>query len=141
MNSAQWLVVALLGHVLLTAMVGLLTLRARIASVKSGKVRLQVVAINNAGWPEVARKLGNNFDNQFQVPMLVYAVSALYLATGLADGNAVGLAFAFLLARVLHTMEHTRRNSVLPRLTFFLASYTFAISLWVWFAIRYLMIG
>lgn len=141
MNSAQWLVVALLCHVVLTAVVGILTLRARIASVKSGKVRLQVVAINNAGWPEAARKLGNNFDNQFQVPMLVYAVSALFLATGLADGNAAGLAFAFLLARVLHTMEHTRRNSVLPRLTFFLASYTFAIALWVWFAIRYLMIG
>lgn len=141
MNAAQWLVVALLCHVLLTAVVGLLTLRARIASVKSGKVRLQVAAINSAAWPEDARKLGNNFDNQFQVPMLVYAVSAMFIATGLADTNAAGLAFAFLAARLLHALEHTRRNSVLPRLVFFLASYAFAIALWVWFAIRFLING
>lgn len=138
MNPAQWLVVALLCHVLLTVIVGALTLRARIAAVKGGKVRLQVAAINNAAWPENARKLGNNFDNQFQVPMLVYAAAALFLATGLADINAAGLAFVFLAARLLHTLEHTRRNSVLPRLVYFLASYGFAIALWLWFAIRYL---
>ena len=141
MTPAQWLVMAVLGHVLLTFIVGVLTLRARIAAVRSGKVRLPVVAINNAGWPETARKLGNNFDNQFQVPMLVYAVAALFIATGLADMNAAGLAFAFLAARILHTLEHTRRNRVLTRLVFFLASYAFALCLWVWFAIRFLVNG
>jgi hypothetical protein len=141
MTSAQWLVIAVLGHVLLTAVVGVLTLRARIAAVKAGKARLQVVALNNAGWPEEARKLANNFDNQFQVPVLVYVVSTLFVATGLADMNAAGLAFAFLAARVLHTFEHTGRNTVLKRLTYFLASYAFALAMWVWFAIRFLMAG
>ncbi len=141
MTPAQALVVALLGHVALTLIVGLLTLRARVAAARGGKVRLQVVAINNAGWPEAARKLANNFDNQFQVPMLVYAVAALFIATGLADMNAAGLAFAFLAARILHTLEHTRRNRVLTRLVFFLASYAFALCLWVWFAIRFLVNG
>lgn len=141
MTPAQWLVVAVLGHVLLTFIVGVLTLRARIAAVRSGKVRLPVVAINNAGWPEAARKLGNNFDNQFQVPMLVYAAAAMFLATGLADVSAAGLAFAFLAARILHTLEHTRKNNVLTRLTHFLASYAFALGLWVWFAIRFIVTG
>lgn len=141
MTPAQWLIVALLGHVVLTTAVGVLTLLARISAVKAGKVRLPVAAINNAAWPETARKRANNFDNQFQVPMLVYAVSALYLATGLADFNAAGLAFAFLAMRVLHTLEHTGPNVVLRRLIFFMGSFAFALAMWAWFAIRFLVTG
>ena len=141
MSSEKLLVLAVLLHVLMTFAVGGLTLQARIAAVRSGKAKLQVIALNNAGWPEEARKLGNNFDNQFQVPMLVYTATAAILATGLADMNAAGLAFAFLAARLLHTLEHTRRNNVLRRMMFFVVSYAFAIALWGWFGFRFLTAG
>jgi hypothetical protein len=70
--------------------------------------------------------------------MLVYAAVAMILATGTADMNAAGLAFAFLAARLAHALEHTRRNSVPRRMMFFLASYAFAMLLWGWFGYRFL---
>ena len=141
MDAAHLLVLPLLGHVLLTLVVGLLTLRARIAAGKARKVRMQDIALNSSAWPEAARKLGNNFDNQFQVPMLAYAAVGLYIATGLADNVAVVLAFIFLAARVLHSIEHTGANRVLRRLAVFLVSFAAVVALWIWFAIRFYVTG
>ncbi len=82
LSMAQWLVVPLVLHILLTFVVGALSLQARIAAVRSNRALLKATALDNSAWPDEARKFSNNFDNQFQVPMLAYTAVAVFLATG-----------------------------------------------------------
>jgi hypothetical protein len=137
----QWLVLPLLLHILLTFAVGLMNLQRRIAAVRNGTTRLSDIALDNSAWPDEALKFGNNFDNQFQVPMLAYAGVAMLLATGLADAASAVLMWVFVAARLLHTLEHTGRNDVLRRLWYFLASCLAVAALWLWFTLRYFVGG
>jgi hypothetical protein len=128
-------------HVALIVWVGVRTIRARVASVLGGETKLKAIALSNAAWPDNVRKLGNNFDNQFDVPMLWYAVCALLLVTGKADWIGVGLSWAFLIARLLHSLVHTGSNNVPLRMRAFLASVATVVAMWVWFGIRLFVIG
>jgi hypothetical protein len=140
-TTAHWLVLPLVLHVLLTLIVGALSLRSRIAAVRRGRTKIADIVLDNSKWPNATKKLGNNFDNQFQVPLLAYGAVALIIATGLADMAGVALMWAFLAARILHTFEHTGPNRIVRRMVFFVASYVFVLSLWLWFAVRYFVIG
>lgn len=128
-------------HVLLTLIVGLVTLRARFAAVREGKASLKKIALDNSAWPEKALKLGNNLNNQFQVPVTWYACVALLLITQKADWAAVALSWAFIAMRLLHTLEHTGSNNVRRRMPLFFAGYTCVVAMWVWFAIRMYVVG
>jgi hypothetical protein len=44
------------------------------------------VALGSNEWSEEAAKRGNNYRNQFELPVLFYAVVAFALITGMADG-------------------------------------------------------
>jgi hypothetical protein len=137
----HWLVLPLVLHVLLTFAVGALNLRSRIAAVRRGRARIADVTLDNAKWPNATRKLGNNFDNQFQVPLLAYGAVALIVALGLADVVGAGLMWAFLAARILHTVEHTGPNRIVRRMVFFVASFAAVLALWLWFALRFFVTG
>jgi len=140
-TAAHWLVLPLVLHVLLTFVVGALSLRSRIAAVRSGRIRVADITLDNSKWPKATLKLSNNFDNQFQVPLLAYGAAALIIATGLADIIAAALMWAFLAARLLHTFEHTGTNRIVRRMVFFVASYAFVMALWLWFALRFFVTG
>jgi hypothetical protein len=136
MNLTQMLLAPLFIHVAMTAIIGLLALRARVAAVKGGRARVKEIATSNGGWPADVRKISNNFDNQFQTPMLWYAACALLIAMGLVDGVSVGLSWLFLASRIAHTAIHTGRNVVMHRLAAFLVGYAALIAMWAWFGIR-----
>lgn len=141
MTLVQWLVLPLILHVVLTFVVGSLNLQARIAAVKRGETRLKDIALDSSAWPQSARKYGNNFDNQFQVPMLAYAGVAILLATGLADAVSASLMWVFIVGRLLHTVVHTGKNDIRRRLSTFLLSYFAVAALWLWLAFRLFVIG
>ena len=137
----KWLLLPLFLHVALIVWVGVRTIRARIASVLGGETKLKAIALNTEAWPDAVRKLGNNFNNQFELPTIWYAVCGLLLITGKADWIGVGLSWVFLVARVLHSIVHTGSNTVPLRMRAFLASVAAVVAMWVWFAIRLYMIG
>ena len=141
MTQAQLLLLPLFLHVLLITLVGFSTVRARIRSVRGGKTRLKDIALETTAWPDKVRQLGNNFDNQFDVPMLWYACCALLLATGLADWTSVILSWLFLAARIAHTLIHTGSNYVPTRMRIFLAGFGIVFAMWAWFGLRLFVIG
>ena len=141
MSLEKLLLLPLFLHVLLILSVGSSSLRSRIASVTGGKTKLSAIAVNSSNWPEDVRKWGNNFDNQFQVPNLWYAVCALLLVTSKTDWIVVALSWLFLLARVAHSYIHTGSNNVPLRMRAFLASFVFVFLMWAWFALRLYVIG
>lgn len=141
MTSSQLLVLPLVLHVLLTFMVGALTLKSRITDVRGGRTKIADITLDNSKWPKATQKLGNNFDNQFQVPLLAYGVVALIISLEFADWVGVVLMWMFLAARLLHSYEHTGSNRIVRRMMFFVASYAFVVALWLWFALRFFVIG
>lgn len=141
MATEHWLVLPVLGQIVLTVVIGLLSLRSRIKSLRGRQVTLEQVALDNAAWPDTARKFGNNFDNQFQVPLLFVAAVGFFLATGLADRIAVTIAFLFLVLRLAHAIEHVNANRVPHRFSFYLASLVAMVALWAWFAFRFYVTG
>jgi hypothetical protein len=141
MTVTQFLLLPAFVHVSLTTLIGTRLVRARIASVKAGKTRIKDIATDNRAWPEPLRQLGNNFDSQFDVPMMWYACCALLVATGLADWVAVVLSWIFAALRIAHSAVHTGANFVPTRMRLFLAGYAAMALMWVWFALRLFAIG
>jgi hypothetical protein len=97
-------------HVVLVIGLVIATGRGRVAAVRAGEVRLKDIALDSSRWPERLRKLANNYQNQFELPVLFYAVMALLIATGLADGVTLVLAWAFVASRLVHSFIHVRRT-------------------------------
>ena len=141
MTTEQLLLLPLFLHVVLITWVGVRSIRARVVSVMAGETKLKNIALNSGAWPDKVRKLGNNFDNQFDVPWLWYAVCAFLLITSKADFVSVVLSWGFFVSRVVHTYVHTGSNTVLHRMYAFLVGFALVFVMWAWFGIRFYVIG
>lgn len=141
MTIVQWLLLPAFIHVAWVAVLGLRMGRVRTGALRAGRVRMEEIALDNTRWPDDVRKFANNFDNQFQVPMLFYAVLPLLIVTGLADVVSAGLAWVFVAGRIAHSLIHTGSNNVIRRFYAFGASFLAVAGLWVWFALRLYVTG
>jgi len=61
---------------------------------------------------KAARQAHNNSRNQFELPVLFYAVCTGALAAGLVDAWLLGLSMLFAAARLLHAVLHIGPNVV-----------------------------
>ncbi len=140
MTTEIWLL-PVFAHVLLVfALLGLTGSRRR-AAILRGEVKLKDIALDNSAWPEPMRKLANSYDNQFQLPVLFYAVMAFYVITGLQDSRAVVLAWGFVLTRYLHSWIHATTNYVPHRFLAFAAGVAILFGLWAWLFVRLYITG
>ena len=136
MTPSQLILMPVFLHVLLIFFLGIRTTLARGAAVRNREVRVKEIVLDSRAWPERARKLSNNFDNQFQVPMIWYALVALLIATNLVDTVQVVLAWCFVATRFVHSYIHTGGNDLRLRLLAFLAGATVVFLMWLWFALN-----
>jgi hypothetical protein len=136
MTERQELLLPVFLHVLLTLALGVILGLARRNALKDGKARVREVVLDTRQWPDHVRKLSNNFDNQFQLPMLWYAGVAFTLILGLADVVAVVLSWAFLLARIAHSYVHIGRNIMVQRFFVFVAGAIVLSLYWLWLALQ-----
>ena len=141
MTIAQWLLAPVFIHVLLTLWVGRRSITARIASVRSGETRIKDIAVDAKAWPVGVRAIGNNFDSQFDLPMMWYGGIAMMLAVGLADWVAVVLSWVFMASRIVHSYIHVGSNHVPTRMRVYLAGFACVTALWAWFGLRLYVIG
>lgn len=117
--------------VALTIAVGVMTGRARRAAVVRGKVRIKDIALGQPAWPARVMQLGNNYNNQFQLPVLFYVLVAFAMITGTQSIFLVVLAWAFVASRVAHTYIHITSNNVARRFRAFLAGILILIVMWL----------
>jgi hypothetical protein len=109
--------------------------------VREGLVKLGDVAVDNSRWPDSVRKINNNYNNQFELPLLFYAILPLLLILVKADWLQVALAWVFVASRILHSLIHTGSNVVMQRGLAFVVGF-FAVGLmWAWFGLRLFLIG
>lgn len=141
MTIVQWLLLPAFVHV---AWVLVLLLRmgaVRMAAVRAGRVRIEEIALDGSRWPDDVRKFSNNYDNQFQLPVLFYALLPLLIVMAKVDWAVVVLAWVFTLSRILHSLIHTGSNEVLKRGQAFLVGFAALGLMWAWFALRIFVIG
>jgi hypothetical protein len=104
-----------LAQIILTLVLMLAMGLQRRAALQSGEVTVDEIALDNQAWPERARKLGNCYSNQFELPVIFYVLCLIAQITTSADLIFLILAWIFVITRILHAIEHTTSNVVLRR--------------------------
>jgi hypothetical protein len=119
-------------QVLLTVVVYTLLLTARARALgATGRTRGKGdVAMGRYPWPEDAEKRAHNQRNQFELPVLFYAVTAFALILGAADTIMVVLAWVFVASRLVHAAIHIGPNKVRWRGPVFIFGFLVVTAMW-----------
>lgn len=80
--------------------------------------------VRKDGFPVRALNASDNFKNQFEIPVLFYALCLLMITTELESQGAVIAAWVFIAARVVHAFVHLTKNIIFPWrfLSFFISA-------------------
>jgi hypothetical protein len=123
-------------HVLLTIAVMIVMGVRRSASMREKGHTFKDIALGQDVWSEAATKAARNYANQFEMPVLFHAACAMALAAKAVDSTFVYLAWAFIAARVVHTVIHLGNNSVSQRAAAFVASAIVVLAMWIVLVLR-----
>ncbi len=112
--ASALLVLALMGQVFLTVAVYLVMARRRFAAGRRGEIRLRDYVLVENEPPALAR-VTRNVANQFEAPVLFYALVLLILVLQAATLFDVVVAWLFVLGRIAHAVVHINTENVLLR--------------------------
>ena len=104
---------------------------ARALAVRAGRVAYQDAARGASVWPRRAQQIGDSYKNQFELPVLFFALVPLAVTTRNTDAVFVGLEWAFVIGRLAQATVHVTINVVVLRgLCFFLSAMALGLA-WV----------
>jgi hypothetical protein len=125
------LVYPMFAQVMITLIVGLITVRTRIRDARSGQMDPRYFKTFSQGTPtEAVLKTGRHFTNLFEVPTLFFAAGVTGMVVGVAGVLPLLLAWLFVFSRAVHAWIHIGSNKVIPRMSAFLVGFTCVIALW-----------
>jgi hypothetical protein len=110
--------------------------RSRLAILRTGEVKVKDIALGERNWPKRLLQLQNAYQNQFELPVLFYALVALALITRKADMLFVVMAWMFVVSRLVHAAIHTTSNKLSRRFMAFVVGVLILAAMWVIFGIR-----
>lgn len=125
----------MLAQVLLVYIVYVVLGKRRRQAVSSGEARINQFK-TRAAEPDTSISAANNVINQFELPVLFYAVClSLYVTQGVAY-LSVALAWLFVATRYAHAWFHLGANRIKYRSRAFIAGWLVLALLWIWFALH-----
>jgi hypothetical protein len=110
------------------------TLRTR--ALTGREVGLKDIALGQPNWPARATQIGNCYKNQFELPVLFYALIALALPLRHADFVIVLLSWVFVITRLAHAGIFTTSNDVQQRSLAWFAGVLVLLAMWIYFALK-----
>jgi hypothetical protein len=113
---------------------------ARTRAVVGREVSLKDVALRQPNWPVRATQIGNCFSNQFEIPVLFYLLIALALPLHKADLVIVLLSWVFVITRLAHAGIFVTSNNVQQRGLVWFAGVVVLFAMWLYFALRMLLL-
>lgn len=125
------LIYPMFAMVLLTFLVGCITLSARIRAARKRDVALKYFKNMSGEAPDYMTKPSRHFSNLFETPVLFYAGCFAAILTGATGPVMLILAWAYVALRVAHAMIHIGPNKVYPRMAAFLASFGVIVTMWI----------
>jgi len=121
----------------LTAIVMLRMLFERTRQMQAGSIRFRDIP---SGSQMAARfadtRAADNYRNLFEMPVLFYLALLVAASTGLVGPLSLGLAWAYVALRCVHSAIHCGYNRVMHRFYAFLGSNIVLWSLWGWLGWR-----
>lgn len=125
-------------QVLLTGIVWLEMYRRRLGYTAANKIDPQSLA-DASDVREVLKPVqapANNLTNLFEIPVLFFAAILTIYASGIANTLLLGLAWAFVILRVLHSLVQLTSNEVMKRFFVYAASTFVLWAMWALMAYR-----
>lgn len=135
------LIIAMAAQVLLTLGILVWMGMERVPRVARGEIAVRDIAVARDAYPLRARLLSNNFDNQFQLPVLFYAGALLALWSGGVDWALVLLAWLFVALRYVHAGIHVSTNNVFRRFGAYAAGLVVLTLLWLWLVLKIVILA
>ena len=111
-----------IAQIILTFIVYILLPIAKARVLKVMEVDIQRRALHNDAWPDSVLKISNNLQNQFESPVLFYALCFMLWALNIVSIFALIIAWAYVFLRVVHVFVHTGSNKIPVRKKVFMAS-------------------
>jgi len=126
------MLIAMFMMVLLTLIVGIVTVSVRVKSVKKGKMSPKYFRLmQGAQLPDLVTKTTRNFNNQFELPVLFYVVSTLFITLKIESEFALYAAIVFVISRYIHAAIHISYNNVMHRMISFFIGFICVFAMWV----------
>lgn len=116
----------MLVQITLTVLVFFILAARKGEAIKAGEDR-EKAALDNKAWNENVVKASNNIDNQFQTPVLFYALCFLLFHLQAVSIFSLSLAWAYAVSRLVHAYIHLGSNYVPNRLRVFLFGFVMLI--------------
>lgn len=110
----------------------------RVPMITRGEVNVRDIALHRDKWPEREKKVSNALDNQFQLPVLFFVACFVATFQGATWYDAL-LAWAFVLARIIHLAVHISDNHVIRRFWAYTAGLGILSLFWIELTIRFVV--
>ncbi len=112
----------------------------RTRALTSRQTRLKDIALGQQNWPERATQIGNCFKNQFELPVLFYILIALALPLRQVDFVLLLLSWVFVVTRFAQAGIFVTSNNVQQRSLAWFAGVLVLFAMWLYFALKMLLI-
>ena len=113
---------------------------ARGRALAEGETSFKDIALRQPNWPTRVTQIGNCFSNQFELPLLFYALIALALPLHKADLFIVLLSWVFVVTRLVHAGIFVTSNNVRQRGLVWFAGVVVLLAMWIYFALKILLL-
>ena len=106
----------------------------------SKQTKVRDIVLGQQNWPVRTTQIGNCFKNQFELPVLFYILIALALPLRHADLVIVLLSWVFVVARFVHAGIFVKSNDLNRRSLAWFAGALVLFIMWVYFALKILLL-
>jgi hypothetical protein len=113
---------------------------ARRGALVGGETKIRDIALGQPNWPARATQIGNCFKNQFELPLLFYALIALALPLRHADLFIVLMSWVFVVTRFAHAGIFVTSNDLGRRSLAWFAGVLVLLAMWLYFALKILLL-
>ena len=134
MSSTEATIWPMIAHVALVVVLYLLLSARRMRAVREGRARPEQFRENREE-PADSLLVRNSIANQFELPMLFYAVSILLYLVDADNPATVAGGWLFVALRYAHAYVHVTSNRLRYRRPLFIAGMLVLVLLWVWLAV------
>ena len=113
---------------------------ARRSALVSKETKIRDIALGQQNWPTRATQIGNCYSNQFELPLLFYVLIALALPLRHADLVIVLLSWVFVVTRFAHAGIFVTSNDLGRRSMAWFAGVLVLFAMWLYFALKILLL-
>lgn len=120
--------------VILTFIMAFATGTSRLISVRRKQINPKYyVLLSGDTPPDYVQKIGRNFANLLEVPVLFYLLAVLVITLDINNTLLLNLAWLYVVLRLVHTIVHVSYNYVMHRFMVFGLSVLTLLTMWVQF--------